>query len=617
MRLRYLSLHSYPPLNDLSVCFASDAPWAALAQDAPSPCAIHFVVGLNGSGKSHLLRALASIFVALSDGRLPGFSFSLIYELGTGASARTILFDNSDPDGEPGVWQANGSVFAKDMEATEFKLAIKSIRQGSALKFIARIAPGDYPQTITDVLPKVLAYTSGSWDTWNDIWAIPADTSDQSARFPDDEDFPYELERPIGWTDRDEEAWAEEEGKTHHGVPLAQTLQDIGDLPHRPILLNGSRPDAALLAVALNGLLTERRTGLPLNALAHLFAKAGWQRLVTIRLHVDLNRVLLAPRALQYKLHDALLVASEVISQPDPTDKIRVLHFDVDAPFPGDLNCHDPRLHSPCPQDEALTMLLGEDNQSAFSRFTELSRWLSVGLVDHIDFSIRRNLKPQDPDDGDSGVMSYAALSDGEQMVLRRWALFHLLQGQQDALMLLDEPETHFNDAWKREIVSIIESAMGQDASSVLIASHSAIVLSDVFDEEIIHIKKTDNGRSSAHRVASRTFGTDPSALMMNLFQTDDSIGMRAQRRIEEFVEHLRNKTLFSKQDISDLESVIARMGTGFYKSELQALLRHHKASQDQRVLNETIMNVDDVHLKAALLMVLAGHSGNDDMTDA
>ena len=88
----------------------------------------------------------------------------------------------------------------------------------------------------------------------------------------------------------------------------------------------------------------------------------------------------------------------------------------------------------------------------------------------------------------DIGVLRYEELSDGEQMVLGRMALFHLLQGQQDALLLLDEPETHFNDKWKREIVDIIDDAIGHTSNDVLISTHSAIVLSDVFNNEIVMV---------------------------------------------------------------------------------------------------------------------------------
>ena len=62
MRLRYLHLQNYPPISDIKVCFASGSP-------LDRECAIRFVVGVNGSGKSNLLRAVAeckrSLIVAI------------------------------------------------------------------------------------------------------------------------------------------------------------------------------------------------------------------------------------------------------------------------------------------------------------------------------------------------------------------------------------------------------------------------------------------------------------------------------------------------------------------------------------------------------------------------
>ncbi|WP_416199939.1 MAG: AAA family ATPase [Pseudomonas shahriarae] len=617
MRLRYLNLNLYAPLNDLKVCFASDMVWAAFAQGAPDPCAIHFVVGLNGSGKSHLLRALASIFVTLADGRLPGFPFTLIYELGTADNPRTVILNSPGTRTEASVWQAESIVFDKNIDAAGFDEAITALQTGERKDFIARVAPGKYPQAVTDLLPKVLAYTSGSWDAWNEVWRPPLDLAGQDFRFPEDEDFPFELERPVGWTEQDEDALDRAEKRPEPGATLPHTYVDASDLLNRPILLSNSRPDAALLAVALQGLQAERERGSAPVELTNLFQKAGWQRLVSVRLRLNLGRALIAPRAMQYKIHDALLAAGEVIARPDPSDRLRVLHFDVSAPLPARTGYHDKRLASARSQDEALTLLLGEQNQSAFSRFNELSRWLAVGLIDGIEMSIRRNEKPENDGQADIGVMSYADLSDGEQMVLRRWALFYLLAGQQDALLLLDEPETHFNDAWKREIVSIIEQAMGKDASSVLIASHSAIVLSDVFDEEIIHIKKEPDGTSSANQVASRTFGTDPSALMMSLFQTDDSIGMRAQHRIEAFIDYVSQQRPPTEQDITDLKVVISRLGTGFYRSELQTWLKQLQEDNDKSALKQAIMNLDSPKLKAELLAVIEQRAPNNGDGDA
>ena len=617
MRLRYLHLNLYAPLTELKVCFASDAAWTAFTQGPPDPCSIHFVVGLNGSGKSHLLRALASIFVSLADGRLPGFAFTLVYEMGADENSRTVIFNSPGSRSEASVWQSEGAFFDKNTDTLGFDSAVDSLTRGEHSDFIARVAPGDYPQAVTDLLPKVLAYTSGSWDAWNEVWQTPFEFDGQDFRFQDDEEYPFELERPLGWTQQDEDALGATEDEFKSEPTLPHSFVDASDLLNRPILLSGSRPDAALLAVALQGLQAERVSGTPPALLADLFQKAGWHRLVSVRLKLDLERALATPRAMRQKIHDALLAAGEVIALPDPQDRLRVLHFDVNAPLAENLDFYDKNLAESSTQDEALTLLLGEQNQSAFSRFNELSRWLAMGLIDNIEISIRRNMKPDVVEHPDVGVMSYADLSDGEQMVLRRWALFYLLEGQQDALLLLDEPETHFNDAWKREIVYFIEQAMGKDSNSVLIASHSAIVLSDVFDEEIIHIVKTLDGCSVAQKVKHRTFGTDPSALMMGLFLTDDSIGLRSQRRIEQFTAHIRKQQSFTVENIAAIKLVISRLGTGFYRSELQTLLRELEEDNDTRALNQTIMNLDSSELRADLLNYLHSKTLQDDDTNA
>jgi energy-coupling factor transporter ATP-binding protein EcfA2 len=611
-----LKLDHYAPLSKFKVCFVTDAAWSAFAQGIPTPCAIHFVVGLNGSGKSQLLRALAAIFVALADGRLPGFAFTLIYELGTAENLRTVIFDSPGSRTDASLWLADGVVFNKDAGADDFESAMPTLINKLSSAFSARVAPGDFPQTVTDLLPKVLAYTSGSWAAWNEVWTLPIELGGKDFRFAEDDDYPFDLERPLGWTKQDEDALNQDIDQPASAPLPAHAYVDASDLLNRPMLLNGSRPDAAVLAVALQWLQVERNKGAPERLLADLFQKAGWQRLVSVRLRLDLDQVKAAPRAMQHKIHDALLAAGEVIAQPEPGDRLRVLHFDVDAPLDQTQNYYDQQLNSAKFQDEALALLLGEQNQSAFSRFSELSRWLALGLIQSIELSIRRNVKPLEAQAPDSGVMSYTDLSDGEQMVLRRWALFHLLAGQQDALLLLDEPETHFNDAWKREIVSVIEQAMGEDASSVLLATHSAIVISDVFDEEILHIHKTSDGTSKVIQVGNRTFGTDPSALMMSLFKTDESIGMRAQHRIEAFTAYIRDQPAPTEQKIRELQLVISRLGTGFHRSELSTLLKELQEDDEKRALKQSIMSLGSVQLKTELLTVLdrlTPDNGSDD----
>ena len=74
MRLRYLRVRGYPPLEDVEIAFRRPS--------LPGrECAIRFVVGVNGSGKTHLLQAVAEAFLAMARRKPPRFPVTLVYEL--------------------------------------------------------------------------------------------------------------------------------------------------------------------------------------------------------------------------------------------------------------------------------------------------------------------------------------------------------------------------------------------------------------------------------------------------------------------------------------------------------------------------------------------------------
>lgn len=174
-------------------------------------------------------------------------------------------------------------------------------------------------------------------------------------------------------------------------------------------------------------------------------------------------------------------------------------------------------------------------------------------------------------------LLLYDWLSDGERMFLGRMALFHLLKGIGDALVLLDEPETHFNDVWKREIVSLIDEAIGDEPSDVVISTHSSITLSDVASEQIIRISR-ENGYVGINPLGDsiQTFGASSNELMINVFGAQSSIGRYSREQLDAF---LRRK--WSADDIEELEQLIRNIGPGYYRSELRLRWRELRATPD------------------------------------
>lgn len=592
MRLRYLHLQNYPPINDIRVCFASGSP---LARD----CAIRFVVGVNGSGKSNLLRAVAEVFLALADLRVPPFPVSLVYELGVRGSSnhRTLLLHCPGNRQQASLW-VNESLTFDDQNGEEvFAVCLEHLSlkgQPGAPGFAPLIAPGSWP--LRDSTPPqmalpaaVLAYTTGDLRPWRSVWNRNQDA--QGLLESSDGEADLNDERPAGWTAAQEAALqaarqvelSDETNVTAPSTAASATYR-------RPILLDATLLKCALLAVVLRQAFVETadyparaetdaamarllRRDDNKNALQELLERGGWHHLASVGFRSRLQASTW-DRKLNETAHDWWLCAGEVIAEPHPVETRRTLFFDMKGALSAqDLPTRMTSDLSTCTtQGEALWALLGgAEDATAFELFARLLDLNQAGLFDDVLLRLRRQPVPEassDAVDQDIGVLRYEELSDGEQMVLGRMALFHLLQGQQDALLLLDEPETHFNDKWKREIVDIIDDAIGNTANDVLISTHSAIVLSDVFNNEIVMVEKTANG-SGVRTVDEPTFATDPSALMMTVFGADDSIGKRAQ----EFIERKLEQATGTPAEIVDLERLIARMGSGFYRSELRTLL--------------------------------------------
>ncbi|CAH0157228.1 AAA family ATPase [Pseudomonas mediterranea] len=591
MRLRYLHLKNYPPVADIKVCFASGSPLGRA-------CAIRFVIGVNGSGKSNLLRAVAEVFLALADLRVPAFPASLIYELGVRGSPshRTLLLHCPGNRHLASLWLHERFAFDDQNGQEVFEACIEhlSLKGAPAVPgFSALIAPGSWP--LRDSTPPqialpsaVLAYTTGDLRPWRSVWS----RNQRAEGLLETGDDTQSDERPAGWSAAQEEALQASRQSSAETSRSRFSSNADSDQFRRPVLLDPTLLKCALLAVALPKVFVET-TGYPLsaeanseiatlrqsdnnkNALQDLLRRGGCHHLVSVAFRSRLQTDQWDQKVCE-TAHDWWLCASEVIAEPHPIDTRRTLFFDLNGPFDalGSSFVSSARgeLQTCRSQGEALWALLGgAADASAFDIFTRLLELNQTGLFDDVLLRLRRAPVPVNGSElstEDIGVLRYEELSDGEQMVLGRMALFHLLQGQQDALLLLDEPETHFNDKWKREIVDIIDDAIGHTTNDVLISTHSAIVLSDVFSNEIVMVEKSAQG-SIARTVIEPTFATDPSALMMTIFRADDSIGKRAQ----EFIEGKLRQATGTPAEIADLERLIDQMGSGFYRSELRTLL--------------------------------------------
>nr|WP_277620406.1 AAA family ATPase [Rippkaea orientalis] len=164
-------------------------------------------------------------------------------------------------------------------------------------------------------------------------------------------------------------------------------------------------------------------------------------------------------------------------------------------------------------------------------------------------------------------------LSDGEKSFLGRMCLLTLLETD-EALILLDEPEVHFNDFWKRQIVNLIDINLKNRQSHILISTHSSITLTDVPKENIMVLDRNGNYTNKSLKPSMNTFAADPSDIMVHVFGSPYPSGELSINRLENELENKFNRSPQErKETLENLKDVVA---SGYWRfvirQELQTL---------------------------------------------
>lgn len=532
MRLRYLHLRDVPPLADVTVTFGHEPVMGRRV-------AIRFVVGVNGSGKTRFLQALTQTLLSLAQQEMPPFGVTLAYELEREGDVRTIYWRAQQDDPANNVFlviEGNRLDENVDWERLPSLLdAPPMILQFRVSKFSADKLPG--LGAMPSLLPAtILAYTSGATESCFHLF------TPRTALAEFLENVEADQERPLNWNLDAERRYLSAQG-------IADGLKNIREddaslapnaynLTSTGLLVLPEDLKLAVCAVTLEQAVKEFRNipdaaaeaafiaeldarqaegrGEPMN-LRGILNTVAWLWPVTISLRIRLEPERLKPdeaEQLARVYECATSVLRDLADQPG-----RTLLFDLRQPVPSEAEDKSTGA-------ALLAALAGENLTDPFATFRRLHEWRRKGILEDVTIMLKKR--------GLDDLLLYDWLSDGERMFLGRMALLHLFREQEDALILLDEPETHFNDFWKRQIVDVIDDNLRDKATEVVISTHSSIALSDVFDTEITLLKKSDvDGGIYADQPAIQTFGASPSEIMRKIFEAPDIVGQRANEFLD------------------------------------------------------------------------------------
>jgi len=196
----------------------------------------------------------------------------------------------------------------------------------------------------------------------------------------------------------------------------------------------------------------------------------------------------------------------------------------------------------------------------------------SQDIFHFLDFYITKELKKT----GEQKDLLLRSFSDGEHQFIHTMGICLLLNDRR-TLLLLDEPETHFNPSWRAKFVKVLNDSIEAGSKGkaynvhllkdVLLTSHSPFIISDCLPDNVILFEKAEDGKTTAKKVSElentfNTYGTSVELILDKLFNYNQSIGDLSLSEIE----NINIDKIKTSEDIAKAKTALRKFGESIEK---------------------------------------------------
>jgi len=502
MRLHWLWIGEYKNLKNVTIDF-DQGEW------------ITVVIGWNGTGKSNVLEALATIFRDLITGEndnknknKPSFHYRIKYRC-----RNNFMHIDADPKRVKKPYQIYVSTEDSD-EAQEI------INQGSIPGIESEIQDKDLGESITinqlrknqnQYLPKyIFGYYSGESDRMEKVFRKYLASYDKDLRDGKDKEFK----------------------RLFYALPVHSQFVLLAFL---------HQPDSVVREFLDNQLGLDPDNGI--DSILFVLHQPPWKSKEGDPRFWNARGIVSSFLA---RLYDVSLAPIRITRQVDVSlwNKQR-LEF----------------LYLYIKNLDSLQKLIGQKSPKEFFRDLE-STYVSE-LIEEV--RIRVKLRKND------GSVTFRELSEGEQQLLTVLGLLRFT-AEEESLFLLDEPDTHLNPRWSIDYLKYLEKFVGNDQASreschVVLTTHNPLAIAELLKQQIQILKRDMDDLS----ISVTPPEIDPRGMGYAAIVTSDMFGLPAaiDRSTLELLEKKRELTVkkepLNDEERSDLEEVNQKLeGYGF-----------------------------------------------------
>lgn len=175
--------------------------------------------------------------------------------------------------------------------------------------------------------------------------------------------------------------------------------------------------------------------------------------------------------------------------------------------------------------------------------------------------------------------------SDGEHQFLHTMGISLMLKDRR-SILILDEPETHFNPHWRAKFIKMLNDSITAGSNGdpnihffkdVILSTHSPFVISDCMANNVIFFDRNiETDQAQARKVSElgyRTYGNSVELILDEIFKYDRSIGDLANEELKQ-IDYSKIK---SKEDVDKVKIQFRHLGDSIEKDLVLARLNQHK----------------------------------------
>ncbi len=237
-----------------------------------------------------------------------------------------------------------------------------------------------------------------------------------------------------------------------------------------------------------------------------------------------------------------------------------------------------------------------------YARPQDFFKALESTYISKILSEVRIRLQRRNAD----GSLTFQDLSEGEQQLLMVLGLLRFTK-EDEALFLLDEPDTHLNPAWSVQYLEFMQRVVGeQPTSHVVMTTHNPLVIAGLKREDVRIMQKRRTGIFvELPREDPQGMGVS-SILTSELFGLRTALDMPTQRKLDEqrvlaAKEHL---TYDEREQLSTLTDNLDELGFSLdYDDKIYAaFLKKWFAKEDPGVREQATLTPEQQQERADMI---------------